>query len=347
MAASSIRLEAPPGTSLRALVKGYLLTHQTQGSSPNTVEYYRGILSRFLWYAERAGWSDDARLLDEWHIREFLGYVGTEVHRWHKEGNGSESSSRKALPRTVHHYYGALRAFSNWAVSEGFLTQNPLAKVKVPQSKPRVIQPYSTQQIKKMLQVCDYDCEHGAKFLGSRNKAITLMFWDTGLRLSELTGIKLHDIDTEKGWIKVLGKGAKERVVRIGKTTQKALWRYLMYRGENERQELWLTEERKPLRSSGIQSAVDRLKERAGVIDEGCVHKFRHTFALDFLRADRNPFNLQYLLGHNSLEMVRRYTATLGMEDALKAYEKASPAEPSGVQVGRFCDTKGFVLTFC
>jgi integrase/recombinase XerD len=74
------------------------------------------------------------------------------------------------------------------------------------------------------------------------------------------------------------------------------------------------------------------LKRRAGINEEGCVHRFRHTFALSFLRGDRNPFNLQYLLGHNSLEMVKRYTATLGMEDALKAHEKASPADMLGLR---------------
>jgi site-specific recombinase XerD len=134
----SIKLEAPPGTSLKSLVRGYLLTHQTEGSSPHTFEYYRGILDRFLWYAAKADWVDDARLLNEWHIREFLGYVGTELNRWAKEGNGSESSTRKASAGTVHHYYSALRAFFNWAGREGFVTQSPVAKVKVARVKPRV-----------------------------------------------------------------------------------------------------------------------------------------------------------------------------------------------------------------
>ena len=323
----SIELEAPPGTSLKSLVRGYLLTHQTEGSSPNTIQYYRGILDRFLWYAITAGWVDDARLLNEWHIREFLGYVGTEMNRWAKQGNGSESSTRKASAATVHHYYSALRAFYNWAVREGFIPQSPVAKVKVAKAKPRVMQPYSAEQIKKMLRVCDYDYQHGARFVGSRNRALILMFLDSGLRLSELANIKLQDIDVDNGRIKVTGKGNKERVVRIGKTAQKALWRYLMYRGEDSKQLLWLSEERKPLHGSGIQSSVDRVKRRAGIDEMGCVHRFRHSFALSFLRADRNPFNLQDLLGHNSLEMVKRYTATLGMEDALKAHEMASPAD--------------------
>jgi site-specific recombinase XerD len=328
----SAKLEAPPGTALKSLVRGYLLTHQTEGSSPDTVEYYRGILSRFLWYAGEEGWAEDARLLNEWHIREFLGYVATEANRWRKQGNGSESSSRKASSRTVHHYYSALRAFFNWAVREGFLAESPLARVKVAKSKPKIIQPYSLEHMKRMLQVCDQDYQHNAKFLGSRNKAVILVFLDSGLRLSELASLKLRDIDTERGWIKVTGKGGKERVVRIGKVAQKALWRYLIHRGETDRQECWLSEERRPLQAWGIQSSVDRLKKRAGINEEGCVHRFRHTFALNFLRADRNPFNLQYLLGHNSLEMVRRYTATLGMEDALEAHVKASPADLLGLK---------------
>jgi len=271
----STKLEAPRGTTLKSLVRGYILTHQTEGSSPDTVEYYRGILSCFLWYAGQEGWADDARLLNEWHIREFLGYVATEANRWQKQGNGSESSSRKASSRTVHHYYSALRAFFNWAVKEGFLAESPLAKVKVARSKPKVIQPYSLEHIRRMLQVCDQDYQHNAKFLGSRNKAVILVLLDSGLRLSELARIELRDIDTERGWIRVTGKGGKERIVCIGKVAQKALWRYLMYRGETSRQECWLSEEGRPLQAWGIQSCVDRLKKRAGINEEGCVHRFR------------------------------------------------------------------------
>jgi site-specific recombinase XerD len=179
----------------------------------------------------------------------------------------------------------------------------------------------------KLIDVCDYDYRNNAKFLGCRNKAIILMFLDTGLRASELANIKLDEIDSERGWIKVKGKGAKERVVRIGATVQKALWRYLVYREKNKCEELWLTEEGKPMKVAGIQIMLMRLKERAGVTAKGNCHRFRHTFALNFLRKDRNPFNLQYLLGHSDLRMVKHYVSTLGMEDALKAHESASPAD--------------------
>ena len=323
----SHKVEVPLDTSLRSLVKGFVLTKQTEGKSPSTVEYYRENLRRFLWYAQEQCWSDDIRILTEWQIREFLGYVGTEISRWGLAGNGSETSQRKASSSTVRHYFVVLSCFFNWVIHEGFLKENPMARMKVAKPKPKVITPYTSGEIKRMLAVCDYDYEHNAKFLGSRNRAIVLILLDTGVRLSEMVGIRLSDIDNDRGYIKVLGKGEKERVVRIGKTAQKALWRYLVYRPQNGKQQLWLSEEGKPLSGEGIQSLMKRLKERAGINGNGSIHRFRHTFALNFLRVDRNVFNLQYLLGHSDLDMVRRYTSALGMEDALEAHKEASPAD--------------------
>jgi integrase/recombinase XerC len=326
------KLEVLPGTCLKSLVKGFVLTKRTDGKSPRTVEYYESSLHRFLWYAEKEGWPDDIRIITEWCIREFLGYVATETRRWGLEGNGSESSCRQASRSTVHHYYAVLKAFFNWCLREGFIMESPLAKIKVVNPRPKVIQPYTPQEISMMLAVCDYDYAHNAKFLGSRNRVIVLMLLDTGLRVTELAGIQLEDVDTGCGWIKVKGKGERERVVRIGTATQKSLWRYLMYRPNAERTHLWLTEEGMPFRSEGIQIMIRRLKQRAGITSKGNCHRFRHTFALNFLRADKNPFNLQYLLGHSDLRMVRHYTATLGMEDALEAHIKASPADLLGLK---------------
>jgi site-specific recombinase XerD len=326
----SIRSQAPVSTSVQSLSKGFVLTQRTDCKSPRTIEYYESNLRRFLWYADQQEWPDDVRLITEWHIREFLAYVSGEGNRWGLEGNGSESSRPKATYCTVHHYYCVLKAFFNWCVREGFIQETPLAKIKLKNPRLNVVQPYSNQDIMKLIDVCDHDFKNNAKFLGSRNRAVVLMLLDTGLRISELTGIKLEDVESERGWIKVKGKGAKERVVRIGATAQKALWRYMVYRHKNNHSELWLTEEGRPMKSGGLQIMIKRLKERAGVVSGGNCHRFRHTFALNFLRQDRNPFNLQYLLGHSDLRMVKHYVSTLGMEDALKAHEKASPADLLG-----------------
>jgi len=194
-----------------------------------------------------------------------------------------------------------------------------------------MIQPYTCEDIQAMLKVCDWDYQHNARFLGSRNRAIILALLDTGVRLSELAGMKLAHLDSNKGWIRVRGKGNKERVVRIGKLAQKALWTYLTWRPEG-RDEVWLSEEGQPLSAHAIQCLILRLKHRGGVRGEGSVHRFRHTFALNFLRADGNPRNLQFLLGHGTIDMSMRYVAALGLEDALKAHEKASPVDLMGLK---------------
>jgi site-specific recombinase XerD len=271
-------------------------------------------------------------MLTEWHIRDFLGYLVNEKCRWGLEGNGSETSQGKASHATVHHYFVVLANFLRWAMREGLLAESPAENIKVAKPEVKVIKPYTAEEIGRMLAVCECDYERNGRFLGSRNKAIVLVLVDSGVRLSELVGMTVQDVNTSNGNIRVMGKGSKERVVRIGKVAQKALWRYMVHRSEYRCQELWLGEEKRPLSCGAVQCLVKRLKERGGVNGSGSVHRFRHTFALNFLRADKNVFNLQYLLGHSQLEMVRRYTATLGMEDALKAHEKASPADIMGLR---------------
>ena len=330
--AAAIDQGVEAGRSLKSLVNGFVLTKQTEGKSHRTVEFYSENLKRFLWYASRQGWSDDIRMVTQWHVREFLGYLANEKGRWGLEGNGSETSQGTVSQATLHHYFVVLANFFNWVVREGFIGENPTAKVKVAKPKAKVVKPYAPEEIRRIIGVCEGDYEHNARFLGSRNKAIILVLLDAGVRLSELIGMRVDDVNTSNGNIRVMGKGGKERVVRIGKVAQKALWRYMMHRPGNGYKELWLSEEKRPLSCGGVQCLVKRLKERAGVNGSGSVHRFRHTFAVNFLRVDKNVFNLQYLLGHSELEMVRRYTAALGMEDALEAHEKASPADVMGLR---------------
>ena len=90
----ALRSEAKPGTSLKSLVKGFVLTKQTEGKSPRTVEFYSENLKRFLWYASRHDWIDDIRILTEWHIREFLGYPVKEKHPWELKRDCSENLYR-------------------------------------------------------------------------------------------------------------------------------------------------------------------------------------------------------------------------------------------------------------
>jgi site-specific recombinase XerD len=319
--------------SLGKVVDGFVLTLRSEGKSPKTVEFHGGNLRRLIWFAGHSGWPEDIRQIGQWRVKEFLVYVAESTDRWGLQGNGAESSRPRASYNTTWHYYVSLRVFFGWAVKEGFLDKSPVDGVKLKRPSPPVVEPYTPAQIQSLLKVCDWDYEHNARFLASRNRAIVLTLLDTGLRLGELVGIRMQDIDRDRGLITVVGKGRKERVVRVGQVCQKALWRYLIQRGEASSPSLWLTEERRRLTGKAVQDMMRRLRKRAGLGEvQGLVHKFRHTFALQFLRADRNTFNLQHLLGHSTLEMTKRYVQTLGMQDALDAHVKASPVDGLGLK---------------
>jgi integrase/recombinase XerC/integrase/recombinase XerD len=189
---------------------------------------------------------------------------------------------------------------------------------KVPKE---LIKPFTTQNIEDMLTLCDNS------FLGFRNRAIILTFLDSGLRLSELANIQLNDIDFERETIRVMGKGSKERIVRIGKQTQKAVLKYLLQRNDGLGC-LWVTEERRPLHRWGIQTMIIRLGKRAGMVNVRCSpHTFRHTFAIMALQNGIGEFNLQWLLGHSTLTQTRRYCGTLGATEAISAHKKAGPVD--------------------
>jgi integrase/recombinase XerC/integrase/recombinase XerD len=137
------------------------------------------------------------------------------------------------------------------------------------------------------------------------------MLTDTGLRLSELAGIELHDLDLEGSTITVWGKGAKQRIVRYGPTTADLL-------------DLWLKERPSvqtllPLTARGIASMLNRLQTRTGI--KCNAHAFRRTFATESVRNGLNVFYVQSLLGHSSLTMTRIYAEQVSSEDAIKAYK--------------------------
>ena len=161
---------------------------------------------------------------------------------------------------------------------------------------------------------------------------MVLVLLDTGLRLSELAGIQLHDINMDQESVVVFGKGSKERCVRIGKGTQKALLRYLLRRylitRTDEHDCLWVSEERRPMTCSGVQTTLKKLSQRVGIKDaKPGPHTYRHTAAILCLRNGMGEFNLQMMLGHSTLAMTRRYVSTLNNDDVFKAHRKASPVD--------------------
>jgi len=230
-------------------------------------------------------------------------------------------------PISVGDYYKAIQRFFNWLKDEQLIVKTPMQNIKPPKKEQRIVKPFSQQDIDNLLLLCS-----GNHFVNIRNRAIILVFLDTGLRLAELAGIQLNDVDFDRETIKVMGKGAKERVVRAGKTAQKALLKYLLSRHDNHPC-LWVTEEGRPLSKTGVQTTIKRLCYRAEIKDaKWGPHSFRHTFGTQALLNGADIREVQSLLGHSTLKTTLTYVATVNSEQAIKTHRQWSPVDNLGLR---------------
>jgi len=261
--------------TLSNLIGDFLLSRRHL--RPLTVLFYRTYLNNFGWYAQKNGWPSAAGEITRDHLTAFLAYVATEKNRW-GYNDSSRSSSRPASPGTVHNYRRVLKILFNWAEQEEYLDRNPALRMKLGSANYKAVEPYSDQDVYAMFQLCQADAKFHGQYIGQRNKAIISLFVATGLRLSELAGIRLSELDPGLKQVRVMGKGAKMRVVPIGGESRKALKHYLKIRPRGGDQ-LWKSADGSELMSRGIQMVVKRLKERAQVHGGGSAHRFRHYFA--------------------------------------------------------------------
>jgi len=317
---------------LQDLVEGFLFSLQADGRAPRTHEYYEKLLRHLLRYAKAQNWPDRINQLEVRHIRQFLSWVSSRSFEY-SAGNGSHRSV-EGKPSTAWAYFKAVRRLLNWGVEEGFLEENPAKDIHFKAPPPPPIQPYETEELKRLLAVCELDIRTGAPFIGLRNKAILLLFIDGALRLSELAHLKLPDLSLEQRWVRVLGKGNKIGICPFSARTAKAIWGYLLERKHRAKCDaLWITEEGASMSTDGLSSLFVRLKMRAGVNTPGRVHRLRHTSALQYLRGAKDPFLLQLFLRHEDLAMSRRYTQGLKQEEAIEAHRNgASPVEGLGLR---------------
>jgi site-specific recombinase XerD len=251
-----------------------MLNCRCEGKSQATLANYQHRLRCFMWFCQERDYPDEPRKITTEHIRQFLWYVASEPVRW----NGSSTSARKpASQSTVNHYYRALNTFFTWLKREELITDNPVARIKTPKIEQKVVQALSSQEVRLLL-----DQSLSKNSIDVRNRAIVMMLLDTGLRLFELANLQLEDVNKRTGSILVRrGKGAKQRVVRIGFTTQKALWKYVTVYRRGDSKSLFLNRSGQPLDINGIKIMIRILGKKAEV-NKFHVHRLRHTFAISF-----------------------------------------------------------------
>ena len=295
--------------SLERHLEDFLMEAECDNLSPATLRTYRGMIGQFVKYASSMGVFTAADV-DETLVRDFF-----------------RVKHHTCKPVSCNDYYRHVRLFLNWLIKRGFIKFNPMGSMKSPRVERKIIRPFSRDDIKKLLLCCNI-----STFLGARNRAFILLLLDTGLRLSESMNLSSADVDCASGIIKVMGKGMRERVVRIGKTVRKALWEYQLFRDDDYSQ-LWLTEERKPIAPGGMAQMINKLGKQAGLRNVRCsAHTFRHTAATQSLENGALEFQVQAMLGHSTLSMTRRYVSSLNSERAAEAHVKFSPVEHLGLK---------------
>jgi site-specific recombinase XerD len=217
-------------------------------------------------------------------------------------------------PVSVAGYVRTLKVFGNWLAAEELSPAPGLRSLRKPRVPAKLVEPVADDAMRSLLAAA-----------GVRDRAILLLLLDTGLRVSEAAALRLGDLRAD-GTLKVQGKGAKERIVPVGKTARAAIVRYLGQRGAGSADEALLLGRRGPLDARGIQQVVRRLKTRIGVVGRLSPHSLRHTFARSYLVNGGDVFSLQRILGHTTLDMVKRYVA-LADVDLVTRHAAASPAD--------------------
>ncbi|MCC6457852.1 MAG: tyrosine-type recombinase/integrase [Caldilineaceae bacterium] len=246
----------------------------------------------------------------------------------------------KLADKTMANIWAALSSFFTWAETELKVSHPIRGVVSRPEFHRVEIEPYTRSEIMAMLtateQSASWRTRNGRRISSQRptalrDKTILIMLVDTGLRASELCDLLVRDYEQESGRLLVRhGKGNKKRTLYLGQAGQKYLWRYLTGRGSIRANDpLFITRVGTALDRTELLNMITGTAARAGV-SHANVHRFRHTFAITFLRNGGNVLELQKMLGHERMETVRIY-AELASMDLSNAQAAASPADNWGL----------------
>lgn len=297
---------------LKALREAYSVYNRTTGKSPATVRWYDDKLALFERFVGNHAMLADVNVST---VRDYVADLqGRQIiHENNVNGARREGSLSSSY---IQGFVRALRAFASWLHHDGYTDTNVLKVLKPPKVQQKVTEILTDEETTKLLAVFDQDDPFGA-----RNYAIVLTFLDCGLRASELCFLRTEDAHLDQGYLKVLGKGNKERLVPIGRHCQDALlaWRehFRPQFAMEESPYLFLNANGVALNVDAVDEVVKKAGAKVGVARVHC-HLLRHTFATEYLcREVGDPLRLQQILGHTSLEMVRRYVAAANVQKSL------------------------------
>jgi integrase/recombinase XerC len=294
-----------------------------RGLSVHTVAAYRRDLTQFLEYAGRAGVTDPARV-EPLLLRRFLALQRTR-------GLAAASIARKAA---------ALRAGFRFLARRGLVPDDPAAGLGTPRGPKRLPVVLKPRQVDRLLAGPE-----PVDPVGLRDRAILELLYATGIRVGELCGLRLGDVDLAADTVRVLGKGAKQRVVPFGEPARVAVLDYLVdgrvamlpdadrparataattRDGGDDREALFFNRRKKPMTQRDVRGMLERYRLAAGAPAGTSPHTLRHSFATHLLEGGADLRAVQELLGHVALTTTQTYTH-VSNERLRRVYEQAHP----------------------
>lgn len=244
-------------------------------------------------------------------------------------------SDQQYSPATMARKIATLRSFYKWADRAGVVSSNPMTLIRTPRQSKRLPKAITIEQIEQLLAA-----PGDADVLGSRDRAMLETLYSTGIRVSELVGLNVEDIDLEGEAMHVRGKGRKERLVPLGSHAIAAIGRYIervkaddrysqAWKQNAETHPLFINKHGQRLSSRSVRRKLDKYLRQVGLDPSISPHTLRHSFATHLLDNGADLRSVQELLGHRSLSTTQVYThlSTQGLQ---RAYNKAHPRAEAG-----------------
>lgn len=316
---------------IKTALEGFFISRRADGFSESTLSMYRWALNLILGKSLTL----EVNEITEKHLVDFWAWVRNDYRPKRKNGDTSP-----LVGRSLENIWTASRSFFGWCEGEKIVKSRPDLKIKRPQYTSVEVQPFSREEVALMLRACERtrvaSTTQRTPFTSPRPTAardtlVILVLLDTGLRVSEFARLKVSDVNLDTGAVNVRsygsGRKTKARTVYLGKSSKKAVWRYLAGRDDVLQSDpLVLTRDNRPMDRNSIRQLLTSIGEAAGITGNTHPHRFRHTAALEYLRNGGDIFTLQRLFGWADLEMARKYLQIVG-SDLESAHRKASPAD--------------------